>query len=222
MLTKTDYTVDTQLIQDALSSKIANAFKYSINQPTGDFFYDPWIIKDDLKGTAWEKLLDSLPIPIGEARLITLTPGQCYQSHADIDDRFHLNMAGLHGYLIDIENKTMEHLVRDGIWYDFSTDRLHSAANFGTRDRHQLVVRKLLLRNELKDPQRITLTSTMDHDDTRFMFDNTVSVWLNTANKQGTISNFSHKDGRVEFDIERSELEVILRLLNGKLIVKFL
>ena len=222
MLTKTDYTVDLQIIQDALSSKIANAFKYSINQPSGDCFYEPWVIKDELKGTAWGKLLESLPRDIGEARLITLTPGQCYQSHADIDDRYHLNMAGLHGYLIDIENKTMEHLIKDGIWYDFSTDRLHSAANFGTRDRHQLVVRKLLLKNQLKDPQRITLTSAMDPDDTRFMFDNTVSVWLNKANKQGTINAFAYKDGQVSFDIERNELENLLRLLNGKLIVKFL
>lgn len=221
MLDKTKYSADLQDIEDALSSQILNAFKFSLNQPTGDFFYDPWVIKDELKGTAWERLLNTLPKDIGEARLITLVPGQCYQSHADIDDRYHLNMAGEHGYLLDLENKTMEHLVRDGVWYLFRTDRLHSAGNFGTSDRHQLVVRKLLNRNNLEDAVRIRLFTNLPPDDARFAFDNLISKYLNQANMNGTISRFSY-DKEVEFDIERSALETLVRYLNGKFVVKIL
>jgi len=222
MLSKTEYSVDINIIQSALDSQISNAFKLSLNQPTGDFFYDPWVIKEEFKGTAWEKLLQSLPKDIGEARLITLVPGQCYQSHADIDNRYHLNLAGLHGYLIDLENNKTIKLVKDGIWYEFSTDRLHSAANFGTRDRHQLVVRKLLTRNELTDRQVISLSSTMDPEDARFFFDNIVSKWLNHANKSGKIDSFSFKDNQVQFAIERNSLEELLSMLNGEFVIKFL
>jgi hypothetical protein len=222
MLTKTNYTVDIQTIQEALILKDFDSLKNSINQPTGDFFYDPWVISNEFKGTPWETLLNSLPNDIGEARHIILTPGKCYQSHADIDDRYHLNLAGDNCFLIDIDNRIMEPLLKDGTWYELSTDRLHSAANFGDVYRHQLVVRKLLIRNQLKDPRRITFTSTLDPAQARYIFDNKVSLWLNKANKQGLISAFSYEDGKVEFDIELSELETLTRLLNGQLIVKIL
>ena len=54
MLTSTNYTVNPKLFQEACHHLPTGEMKTTINQPTGDFFYDPWIIKDEYKGTVWE------------------------------------------------------------------------------------------------------------------------------------------------------------------------
>ncbi len=144
MLTPTNYTVDTHLFQKALNHLPSGEMKTTINQPTGNFFYDSWILKDEYKGTVWETLYDSLPVIKGEARIIILDPGHCYQTHADIDDRYHLNILGDNSYLINLVQETMYPLSQDGIWYDMDASFLHTATNFGRKARVQLVVRKLL------------------------------------------------------------------------------
>jgi hypothetical protein len=214
MLTQTNYTVDPILFQKACQLLPSGGMKTTINQPTGDFFYDPWILKDEYKGTVWETLYDSLPVTKGEARIIILDPNQCYQTHADIDDRYHLNILGEQCYLIDLVTTQMHKLAQDGIWYDMDAGGLHTATNFGRCARVQLVVRHLLKQNKLTDPVDISLSTTMSNtDDARFIFDNTMSTWLNKANKAGFINSFEHRSVSIKFNIEKNKLDSLKHIL---------
>ena len=217
MLTRTHYTVDTSLFQEACYHLPKHGMKTTINQPTGDFFYDPWIIKDEYKGTVWETLYNSLPVSKGEARIIILDPAHCYQIHADIDDRYHLNILGEECYLMDLVREQMFRLEQDGSWYDMDAGFLHTATNFGRRARVQLVVRKLLKKNKLEHPVEVSLSTTIANtDDARFLFDSHISPWLNSANKNGYISNFSYSSPFVKFNIEQDKLESLKNYLPGE------
>jgi len=208
MLSTTNYTTDPKLFQEACSQLPEAGMRTTINRPIGDFFYDSWVLKDEYKDTVWETLYNSLPVSKGEARIIILDPNQCYQRHADIDDRYHLNILGENCYLIDLVRDIMYPLEQDGIWYDMDASYLHTAANFGRRARIQLVVRKLLKKNRLVNPVDIAVTTTMTNaDHARHIFDNRVSPWLNQANKSGFISNFSHESVVVKFSIEKDKLD---------------
>lgn len=214
MLTPTNYTVDTTLFQKALDYLPKDKMKTTINQPSGNFFYDPWVLKYEYKDTVWETLYNSLPVSKGEARIIILDPGHSYTAHADIDDRYHLNILGDESFLIDIMREQMHKLFQDGIWYDMDAGFLHSASNFGRRARVQLVIRKLLKKNKLVNPVNVTLITTMSNGDhARYLFDNTVSIWLNKANKLGYITNFSYSSPFVKFDIEQDKLDSLKHIL---------
>ena len=215
MISQTNYTVNVQLLQEACAALPDQDMKTTINKPTGNFFYDSWVLKDEYKGTVWETLYESLPMSKGEARIIILDPGQCYQSHADIDDRYHLNILGDNCYLIDLVRETMHPLSQDGVWYDMDASFLHTATNFGRCARIQLVVRKLLKKNNLlHDPISVRLESTLDNKDyARYLFDNNVSPWLNQANKSGIINNFAYTREHVTFDIEADKLNSLAHIL---------
>jgi hypothetical protein len=214
MLTPTNYTTNPNLFQEACHHLPTGGMKTTINQPTGNFFYDPWVLKDEYKGTVWEKLYDSLPVTKGEARIIILDPNQCYQIHADIDDRYHLNILGDNSYLIDLVRETMYPLSQDGVWYDMDASFLHTATNFGRRARVQLVVRKLLKNNKLNNPVEISLATSMENTGhARFLFDNTMSPWFNEANKAGFINNFTQGLVGITFNIEQDKLELFKRML---------
>lgn len=214
MLTPTNYTVNTSLFQEACVQFPKDKMKTTINQPTGNFFYDPWIIKDEYKDTIWETFYNSLPVIKGEARIIVLDHNQCYQTHADIDDRYHLNIQGEACYLIDLIHTQMHQLKQDGIWYDMNAGLLHTAANFGRRARVQLVVRKLLKQHKLQNPVEIALSTTISNtDDARFVFDNTLSPWFNEANKAGFINNFDHSAVSIKFNIERDKIDSLKHML---------
>ena len=214
MLTPTNYTTNPTLFQEACHHLPTGGMKTTINQPTGNFFYDPWVLKDEYKGTVWETLYDSLPVTKGEARIIILDPNQCYQIHADIDDRYHLNILGDNSYLIDLVRETMYPLSQDGVWYDMDASFLHTATNFGRRARVQLVVRKLLKNNKLNNPVEVSLATSMENTGhARFLFDNTLSPWFNEANKLGFINNFSNSLVGVKFNIEAPKLDSLKRML---------
>jgi hypothetical protein len=215
MISQTNYTVNVQLLQEACAALPDQDMKTTINKPTGNFFYDSWVLKDEYKGTVWETLYESLPMSKGEARIIILDPGQCYQSHADIDDRYHLNILGDNCYLIDLVRETMHPLSQDGVWYDMDASFLHTATNFGRCARIQLVVRKLLKKNNLlHTPVSVRLESTLDNKDyARYLFDNNVSPWLNQANKSGIINNFAYTREQVTFDIEADKLNSLAHIL---------
>lgn len=214
MLSQTNYKADTSLFQEACNHLPKGAMKTTINQPTGNFFYDPWELKDEYKGTVWETLYNSLPVVKGEARIIILDPGQCYQIHADIDDRYHLNILGDNSYLIDLVRDTMHPLAQDGIWYDMDASFLHTATNFGRQARVQLVVRKLLKKNKLVNPIEVLLATSMENPNhARFLFDNTMSPWFNEANKLGFINNFAQGNVTIKFNIEQDKLESFKRIL---------
>jgi hypothetical protein len=151
----------------------------------------------------------------GEQRNITPDDlDQLYQTHADIDDRYHLNISGEECYLIDFDNSNLHKLSTDGNWYSMDAGRLHSAGNFGRQYRVQLVVRQLLKEVTLADPVLVRLTSTgLSKDDTRFLFDQTVSGWLNRANKEQLISGFKFNHGSVEFNIERNHIDKLQNIL---------
>ena len=214
MLTHTKFIVDTELFKDACNHLPKGEMKTTINSPTGDFFYDPWEISDEYKGTIWETLYNSLPVSKGEARIIILDPGQCYQQHADIDDRYHLNILGDSCYLINLTQTQMHLLSQVVVWHDMDAGHLHTAANFGRRARIQLVVRKLLKKNRLKDPIAVSIATNLDNKNhARYLFDNTMSPWLNSANKSGIINNFSYSPISVTFNIEKDKLDYFKQIL---------
>lgn len=212
MLTKLLYTVDMASIKSAVDQLPTIDYKKTINQSTGDFFYGPWIVKEEFQGTIWEEILSTLPAPIGEARLISLGYGNNYQSHADVDDRYHLNIQGNQSYLIDLDNKIMYQTIADGYWYEMDAGRLHSAANFGEVNRIQLVVRKLLTKNKIKNPKNIKIICVKE-DLARYNFDNKISAWLNRNNKAGSITDFIFKDTVVEFKAEEQIVRDLKNIL---------
>ena len=213
MITSLEYNVPLNLIQEACDAALNDTSKNTINQTNGSFFYDGWVIKPEYQGTVWEKILDTLPFPIGEARVIVLKPGQCYQGHADIDDRYHLNLSGSVSFLIDIDNKAMYETDQDGMWYLMDASPRHSAANFGQVPRLQLVVRKLLTRNTLLDPVSVKLNVVrLDPLDARFEFDQIISPWLNQASKKSLITDFNYSGTSVMLKIERHAVEALKQL----------
>jgi hypothetical protein len=214
MLTDTNYIVDTKLLQEACNSLPKAGMKITINQPSGNFFYDSWVLKEEYNGTVWETLYNSLPVSKGEARIIILDPAQCYQAHADIDDRYHLNILGEECYLIDLMQQKLHRLEQDGHWYNMNAGWRHTATNFGRCARIQLVVRHLLKKNKLINPIEIVLSTTISNtDDARFMFDNTLSPWFNLANKNGFISDFAHSPISIKFNIEKDKLASFKNIL---------
>jgi hypothetical protein len=214
MLKKTTFTVPNDILINAQKSLPNIDSKISINEPTGRFFYDAWKLKKEFIGTVWETIYNSLPIQVGEARIIKLDTTQSYTCHGDIDDRYHLTILGSEkSYLVDLENNILHKTITDGIWYDMDAGRLHSAVNFNDQPRYQLVVRHLLKNNILKDPVRIKIVPNCERYDHRFIFDQYVSTWLNRANKKQIINNFLSTENNCEFDIEQlclEELESIL------------
>lgn len=223
MLTKTHYKVNADLLQTAVESMPLFDFKQSINQPTGDFFYDPWKIKPEFKNSVWKQLLETVDSNVGEARIIVLKPATNYQSHADIDDRYHLNLTGESCFLIDLNNQQLHPLISDCYWYEMNAGNIHTAANFGRVDRIQLVVRKLLHKNKLQNPIKIRLSiNNMSLDDSRFVFDNTISPWLNSANKSKIITDFKFLSSQVSFAIEHDHLTALQKLVNNNFYLEIL
>jgi hypothetical protein len=202
MLQTLPHTVSKSLLEEAQRSIPTSKSRLILNSPTGNFFYDPWELKKEFKNTVWEKILSTLPIQFGEARIMVLEHGATYMSHTDIDDRYHLNLKGQYSYLIDIDSQEMFHTLQDSKWYEMDTGRRHVAANFGSYERVQLVVRKLLVNAELKDFKTITIKPTCVNP--RFEFDDIISPWLNKINKQDWMSNFTVMDDGVRFHLDSS------------------
>lgn len=201
MLQRTDYRIKLPKIKDKFDD-----MKTSINQPTGNFFYDPWIIKPEFKNTVWDTLLNSLSEQHGEARIIVMQPGTTYMSHADIDNRWHLNLQGEQSYLIDLEHLDMHLLEQNGYWYYMDAGRKHSATNYGSVPRVQLVVRELLKSTDLENTVQITIKPSSSQFDYRYKFDNIVSPWLNRANLNNCLKDFTVEDDVVKFKTIITEL----------------
>jgi hypothetical protein len=194
MLTRTEYSTTIKI------SKIDFAkTKTTLNQPTGNFFYDRWEIKPEFVGTVWEELLKSLPVEHGEARVIVMEPGTTYMAHSDIDNRYHLSLQGERSYLIDLDNDIMHLLEQDGYWYEMDAGRIHVATNFGSYNRVQLVVRKLLVPTTMTNLVDVTIRPKRPQHDYRYKFDNIVSPWLNRTNSCNLIKDFSFEGEVVKF-----------------------
>ena len=201
MLQRTEYKVKIPKLNVNFED-----FKTTLNQPTGNFFYDPWEIKSEYKGTVWEKLLKSLLEKHGEARVIVMQPGTTYMAHADIDNRWHLSLQGEQSYLLDLENLDMHFLEQNGYWYYMDAGRLHSASNYGSIPRVQLVVRELLTATDNTDLIKVTIKPAAQQHDYRYKFDSVVSPWLNKANQNKIIKDFTVRDDVVSFKTSIAEL----------------
>jgi hypothetical protein len=199
MLVKTPYTAPISNIDI-----ITEIGKHDLTQPTGNFFYDPWELKPEFLGTCWEEIWNSLPERKGQARIIVLDSPSCYTQHADIDDRYHLNLFGDEDYLIDLQSEKMFKLHKDSFWYIMDAGRLHTAISVGKHSRMQLVIRQLLTHNDLQDLVNVVITAGSDKS--RYRFDNNLSPWLNRANKNKIIDNFRTDGNSVYFDVEKSAL----------------
>lgn len=204
MIEKINVTVNSAVIEAALGQLPYFDFRISLNQPTGDFFYDPWVIKDQFKNTVWESLLITLPYAQGEARIVNLYPKECYRSHADIDDRWHLALNNDKSYLIDLESNIM-HSCEVGQWYSMNAGVLHTAANFGNKDRIHVLVRKLLTQGHIKDPKYCTVRANLEtKTSNRFLFDEIYMPFLNRLNKEGLLCDFTRTKYEVKFKTERN------------------
>lgn len=199
MLQKTDFNVDKSILP--ICAGYAQDGKLVLNRATGNFFYDPWEILPDFKNTSIETALNALPFPIGEARLVKLEPGKCYFAHADIDDRYHLNLSGTYCTLHDFEYNVSYPLTQDGVWYEMDAGKIHTAINAGEYSRVQLLVRKLLPLTKLINP--VSFYIRVSGENSRYRFDNALSPWLNNAVKRGIINNFDVAGASVYFDIEK-------------------
>lgn len=212
MLTNTEYQISQDQLERAQQAiPDSSTARIQLNISTGDFFYDPWKVNTDYQGTIWEEILSTIP-DHGEARLIKLAEGACYTIHADIDDRWHLNITGENSYLVDLNSKTMYPTINHHRWFLMDAGILHSAVNFGNKDRYQLVVRKLLNKNMLTTPVNITIHNVKER---RYLLDQIVSPWLNYANKNSLITDFKIVANSVFFKIEETELSTLKTLLDG-------
>jgi hypothetical protein len=199
MVSQQPWNCPDGLIEQALAGHTITDEVVVLNKHNGNFFYGHWTIKDEFKDTAWEKILDSLPYPIGEARIITLKPGESYQSHADIDNRWHLNLTGEQSFLIDLEAETMFKCHRDNHWYFMLTDRLHTACNFGSIPRLQLVVREPLRKSVEYNFVSVSITQAVPAPENHYKFDNIFSPWLNRINTEFRMTDFSSSPTLVSF-----------------------
>lgn len=203
MIEKLNISIDPKTIKEALSLMPSFDFRVSINEPTGDFFYDPWKIKSEFQGTIWETLLSTLPYQCGEARIVNLSPGESYLSHADIDDRWHLALTNEKSYLINLDSEVM-YSCTVGEWQAMDAGVLHSAVNFGSVDRIHLLVRKLLTRATLVNPIKYKIQAKTEHlVPHRYIFDEFYSPILNKLNKENKLTDFVKHETSVEFKTER-------------------
>lgn len=181
-----------------------------LNKPTGHWLYDAYTISDEWKDTEFENLLSSLPFTIGEARLMKLSPGECYSAHADVDDRLHMNLiSNEHSYLIDLDESKMHPLISDGKLYYMNGGRVHTAVNFGSTDRIQLVIRVPLKRYTNETFVTKTIEFLNPTFNLRYILDNHLSSFINYHIKSGNIGYFNPvTETKVEFHLS-------LEMFNG-------
>ena len=211
MLTKTGITHSSKEIYNLV--KHFGPGKNVLNEPTGDFFYDEWKLLPEYKGTSLEELLIKLG-KVGEARINVMKPGECYTAHADIDDRFHLTLNSEHSFLTDIIwSKTFPCYADDTV-YGMDAGRLHTASNYGYKNRYQLVIRRLLNKIDLQEPAVVTCIALQPTPyNLRYLFDRSFSCLLNKFNKLGVMTNFEKmSDTSIKFEVEAEYVQEVLRL----------
>jgi hypothetical protein len=224
MLVDTNVSVDIAPLLDEISNvNWDDKNRANINVPTGHWLHDPYVINDVWKGSAFEKLLLSLPWPVGEARLMKLEPGTCYRSHADIDDRYHLNLTGnQHCHLIDLEEQRMYQLVADGKIYKMNAGKIHTAVNFGSTDRIQLVIRVPITKIDSPSMIKIKIKGVDIPHNFRYQFDQYISPVISKLIKEKKIGWVDPKsETEMDLKIEQDEVKEFLDYI-GSLNLKLL
>jgi hypothetical protein len=213
MITNLLWQCPKDLIDRALTEHPIDSDVVVLNKHDGDFFYGTWTIKDEFKDTLWEQVLDTLPYSVGEARIITLVPGESYMAHADIDNRWHLNLTGSRSFLIDLDSQEMVSCERTGYWAFMRAGKIHTACNFGSVPRLQLVVREPLRKSrQPKNLISVSIVQAVPAPENRYKFDNIFSPWLNRINEEYKMTDFSPSPTLVTFKMEaelKDELENI-------------
>jgi hypothetical protein len=211
------HAIDVSALVECLSDVEWNdANRANLNHPTGHWLYDPYEINEEWRGTPFEELLLELEqYSIGEARLIKLDPGTCYCSHADIDDRVHLNLlSNSQCYLIDLSSSKMHKLEADGKLYHMDGGRIHTAANFGSSERVQLVARIRLTDYEIADFKRVELVFTDRPYDLRYNIDNSVSVLMSRLIKEKNMKFIEYAADRIIVEVNDTALDRIAQELS--------
>jgi hypothetical protein len=222
MITKQIWVCPEGLIDQALKEHPVSGEDTVLNEPTGDFFYDRWELKESYKDTIWQQVLDTMPMSIGQARIIKLAPGESYMAHADIDNRWHLNLTGEQAYLIDLDNKVMHKCTRDNRWAYMDASRIHAATNYGSIPRLQLVVREPLKRSRQPvDLVSIGMEPAYEQHDFRYKFDKQFSPFLNCANQKYKLSDFAHTTFCLTFKLERELFDEFKQLLTPEFKVTY-
>lgn len=221
MINITMWQCPKELIEQALTEHPIEGGRVALNAPTGNIFYDEWKIKDEFRDTVWEKVLATLPYTIGEARVITLEPNQSYMAHADIDNRWHLNLTSNQSYLIDLDAQKMYKQNNDGHWRYMFADKIHTAGNYGSIPRKQLVVREPLKHSRYTNLVGVEITPAQEQFDYRYQFDTIISPWLNRKNQSGELDDFAYKDSYVYFKIPEHIKEELAEFPRTKFNIKY-
>lgn len=216
MINITMWQCPKELIKQALEEHPIRDEVVTLNKPTGSFFYDGWEIKEEFSNTHWAKVLETLPYTIGEARIIKLKPGESYMAHADIDNRWHLNLTGEQSYLINLDDQKMHKQSTDGHWRYMFADKIHTASNFGNVDRLQLVVREPLKHSTFNNLVQVTVVPAYEQFDYRYQFDKLISPWLNLRNQECALDDFTFTNTSASFKVASHLLDDFKKLLTDK------
>lgn len=192
MLNKTIFKFDLGSLKELLNQvEWDEKDRCNLNKSIGHWLYDPYEICDKWKGTAFDRLLKQIPYDIGEARLMKLEPQTCYRAHSDADDRLHINiLSNEYSYLIDLDNNMMYGLKEDGCLYYMDGAKMHTAVNFGSTPRIQLVIRVLLKRSKRPDHVKTKITFVNPPYNLRYLIDRRISPLINRYTKTGEIGFF--------------------------------
>jgi hypothetical protein len=152
-----------------------------------------------------------------------LEPGTCYRSHADIDDRYHLNLIGnQHCHLIDLKEQKMYQLVPDGKFYKMDAGKIHTAANFGSTARIQLVIRVPIPKIDSPSMIKLKIKGVDTPHNFRYQFDQYVSPVISKLIKEKKIGWVDPKsETEMDLKIEQDEVREFLDYI-GSLNLKIL
>jgi len=152
MITPLNYVTNFSDIVDQVVGLGYFGKRLELNVPTGEFFNDPWSLKNEFIDTPLGNVLNNLG-NIGQARLLCLDSGETYTAHCDPDDRIHLAiLTNPYSYLVNIEDQQLHHIPANGQLWHMDTSKIHIAVNWGSRTRIHLNVRVLLPKYNSANP----------------------------------------------------------------------
>lgn len=163
--------------------------RLELNQPSGEFFNDPWSTKEEFLNTPLGNVLKDLG-DIGQARLLALDSGESYTAHCDPDDRIHLAIhTNPYSFLVDLDDHKLYHLPADGQLWHMDTSRIHVASNWGPRTRIHLNIRVLLPKYNETQPGLCIKVIEGDYDWKQLAYTPIMRV-INNRIKKGYITGF--------------------------------
>jgi hypothetical protein len=191
--------------------------RLEINYPTGDFFSDPWQVKEEFLNTPIGDVVSSLE-NVGQARLLLLSSGESYTAHSDPDDRYHVAIiTNPYSFLVNIEDNKMYHLPADGKLWHMDTGKIHVAANWGPRDRIHLNARVLLPKLDLN--KEIISIKVVDGDyDWKQLSYMPLMKFINQSVKNGIVTGFkSTNEKEVHLNVtDKNSIKQIIENIKSK------